>query len=125
MTTDYVAAPDDFPAIRAISEQLGFCLVRGVFTRDEMVAIEAGLRSVDDCFPDKAYPDVLTTEDLRWTLFHAKVLEIARTLVGETLVYYGETSVNCEPDIGPLTLRPYNRLHCDARGMPAGLGKQW
>lgn len=114
----------DLPGIRACADTHGFCLVRNVFTAKEMNDIKAGMKLSHQTFGDHI-PDLLSCPPLREILFDARVLTIARALLGEDLIYYPETAVNYEETVGPITLRPYSKVHCDAVGTPTELVRTW
>lgn len=123
MSASYIAGNDP-AAVKTIAERFGFCLIRGVFTPDETAALEReiALRSAD--YPG-GFPDLYSVPSLKWVVTDGRIQALARALVGEPPVYYRLTSVAYEPVPGPLTEKPYNEFHCDARGMPHNLFESW
>lgn len=119
MSDPYVSGNDP-AAVKIIAEKHGFCLVRGVFTPDEVSRIENGLAAAHAQF-EGAIPDLSVVPQLRWILSDARVRDIARALLGETLVYYRETNAPYESAPGPITGNPFTEYHCDARGTPEHL----
>lgn len=122
--SSYERTLGDLAGIRACAEEHGFCLIRDFFTAAEIVQLKAGLKAAHQQF-NGDIPDLMSCSSLRWILFDARTVNLARALLGDDLVYYPEGSVNHEDSIGPLTLAPYTELHCDAFGMPNNLKKQW
>ncbi len=82
------------------------------------------MKTAHQTFKDIA-PDLMSCPSVRNVLFDPRVLNIARALLGQDLVYYPESVLNYEDRIGPITLAPYAQLHCDAMGMPTDLYQQW
>lgn len=66
----------------------GFALIRGVF---EPAEVEAFRKAALERTNKKA--DLLTDPKLRTLLLDDRILGIARAILGETLVYYGDSSV--------------------------------
>ncbi len=114
----------DLAGIRARAEAHGFCLVRGAFAIDEIERLKGGMAAEHERYQSQI-PDVLSCPSLRWLLFDRRILSIARLLLGEQLVYYGETAVNYEATVGKLALSPYNTLHYDGMGTPTDLTHRW
>src|SRR5262249_47866492 len=120
----YEKDASDLSGILACADTHGFCLVRNVFTEQEVGNIKAGMKMSHEAFAGDV-PDLLSCPPLREILFDARILAIARTLLGNDLVYYPETAVNYEETVGSITLQPYSVIHCDAVGTPDNLRKQW
>lgn len=120
----YEREVSDLAGIRACADAHGFCLVRGVFTSKEVSDIQAGMKLSHEAFAGHI-PDLLSCPPLRDILFDARILGIARALLGNDLIYYPETSVNYEETVGPITLQPFAKIHCDAVGTPNELLKTW
>lgn len=122
--TLYEREAGDLAGIRACADAHGFCLVRNVFNDTEVASIRAGMKTVHEGFSGDM-PDLLSCPPLRHILLDARILSIARVLLGDDLVYYPETAVNYEETVGPITLQPYSVLHCDAVGGPHDLRTRW
>ncbi len=120
----YQAKAGDFNRIAAVAAEHGFCLVKGVFTPEEMTAIEEDMKATSQDFQGNI-PDLLSCPRLRRVMLDNRVLSTARALMGDDLVYYGESAVNYEEQAGALTQKPYNHLHFDARGMPDDIDTVW
>lgn len=120
----YEANVHDLERIQTCAETYGFCLVRGVFDEREMLALKNGMKSAHDAYGD-FIPDIMSCETLNWVLTDKRILDIARRLLGPTLVYYPETAVNYEAQVGPKTLNPFHQLHCDAVGRPDNITACW
>jgi ectoine hydroxylase-related dioxygenase (phytanoyl-CoA dioxygenase family) len=121
MDSRYETGIDDLAAVRAIAETYGFCLIRDVFRPDELAAILAAMADRKAA----AIDDVLDTPTLKGVILDARILRIARALLGDTLVFYNAANVNYEKEIGAYALNPYRDLHPDAMGMPSHLGAIW
>jgi len=124
MTDKYQADANDLEGIVSIASEFGFCAVKGVFSPEEMAAIEADMKSASED-SDGNIPDLLSCEKLRWVMLNDRIMSVAHALLGQELVYYGETAVNYEATAGKYTNNPYNELHFDARGMPDNLVDIW
>ena len=120
----YERDASDLSGILACADAHGFCLVRNVFTTKEVEDIKVGMKLSHEAFAGRI-PDLLSCPSLREILFDPRILSIARTLLGNDLVYYPESIVNYEETVGPLTLQTYSKLHCDAVGMPHDLRIKW
>ncbi|MBY0531644.1 MAG: phytanoyl-CoA dioxygenase family protein [Xanthobacteraceae bacterium] len=69
--------------------------------------------------------DLMSIDSLRPVLIDPNLLKIAKALLGEQLVYYGETALNYEAEAGKITNNPFRVLHADARGTPNDVNKTW
>lgn len=118
--SDYYVSENDPATAKSIAEKFGFCLVRGVFSPDEMAGLERGLAAEHAAFNGKI-PDLYSMPSLQWLLADERVHGFARALLGDKLVYYRETNAPYEAVPGPNTENPYTEYHCDARGTPADL----
>lgn len=98
--------------VPAIAQEHGFCLIKDFFTSTQMADFERAQLAISPA--DRAC-DFLTLGVFNELLFDARILAIARALLGEQLVYYGET--NCMVD----NTAPFRLWHFDARGMPENL----
>ena len=58
-------------------------------------------------------------------MLDSRVVEIAKALLGEQLVYYRQSDIAFEEVPGPATHSPYRELHCDARGSPQTMFGSW
>lgn len=96
-------------------ERDGVVLIKSVFSPEDVTRISAALPPLATSF-GASLPDPLKCEGLSWLPTHPRVLDLARTLLGEDLVYYLNGAVNYEPEIGELTNSPYTTLHIDAAG---------
>lgn len=121
---NYDADSGDLEAVKAIAEEHGFCLVRNVFSPAEIEKIKAGMKETHAVFGDEA-PDLLSCPALAWLLFDDRIVSLARRLLGDELVYYAESNLNYEEEIGPYTLSPLMDLHCDALGRADNLWEAW
>jgi hypothetical protein len=121
----FAAAANDAAAIKEITERYGFCVVKGVFAAHELTRMLEAMRAATLKFPDAAEPDLLSVPSLRWLLFDDRVLAIARNLLGEKLVYYGEANLNYEAEAGEYARNPLMKLHADAMGRPDNLNSYW
>ncbi len=121
--SDYYASENDPASAKKIAERFGFCLVRGVFSSEEMARLEKDLAQAYADFGGNpaGFPDLSVMPPLQWLLRDERVLALARALTGERPVYYRETNANYEATPGPLTHKPYTEYHCDARGSRADL----
>ena len=124
MRETYQANVGDLDRIVTIASEYGFCIVKGVFTPDEMANIGEDMRATNQDFQGDI-PDLLSCPRLRRVMLDERVLSTARALMGDDLVYYGESSINYEEQAGPLTLKPYNHLHFDAHGMAHDIKDVW
>jgi hypothetical protein len=113
--SDYYASYNDPVAAKQIAETYGFCLVKGVFSPAEMDALERDLAMAHAEFHGNV-PDLYSIPSLQWLLFDERIRGLAHELLGQTLVYYRETSAAYEKVPGALTAKPFNDFHCDARG---------
>lgn len=113
--SDYYSSKNDPASVKGIAEAQGFCLVKGVFSADEMIALERDLAMAHAEF-DGRMPDLHSVPSLQWLLYDERVRGLARALLGDTLVYYRETNLAYEKTPGALTERPFDDYHCDARG---------
>jgi len=117
--SNYSTSNHDPSVVKRIAEAYGFCLVKGVFSPEEITSLERAAASAYAQFDGKV-PDIYSTP-LRSLLFDQRVRDLAHALLGDRLVYYRETAVNYEEVPGPLTAKPYADYHCDARGNAAHL----
>jgi hypothetical protein len=124
VTNAYSAHHDDHAAVRRIAEEYGFCLVKGVFTAAEMAHLEDDMRAASEDFGG-AVPDTLSSPRLRWYGLDDRLIALARTLLSDSLVYYGIGAVSFETEVGNATLNPYNKFHIDAVGNPNSLLPYW
>jgi hypothetical protein len=111
-------------AIKHISEAYGFCLIKGFFSHPEMVELEGRMKELSRV-PGGESADLYSCPSLRHVMLNGRVLDIARTLLGEQLVYYRETNIAYEDSPGRLTRKPFRELHCDAKGMNDSLMNFW
>lgn len=125
MSAQYEAPASDLAAIREICERYGFCLVKGLLTRDDLNGLLAGMRAASHAAAGGLLSDLLGLPELRHIYFDPRLLELARALLGPDLVYDGEGTVNFEETVGHYTLNPYSKLHCDAKGMREDLKAHW
>jgi len=118
--SDYYASINDPAAVKAVAEAHGFCLVKGVFSADEMAALERDLAMSHAEFGGRT-PDIYSVPSLQWLLYDERVRRLAHALLGDTLVYYRESNLAYEKTPGALTEKPFDDYHCDARGTSATL----
>lgn len=118
--SDYFASTNHPPTVKGVAEAHGFCLVKEVFSADEMIALERDLAMAHAEFGGRM-PDLYSVPSLQWLLYDERVRRLAHALLGDTLVYYRETNLAYEKTPGPLTEKPFDDYHCDARGTPAAL----
>lgn len=118
--SDYYASKNEPSSVKAVAEAHGFCLVKGVFTADEMIALERDLAIAHAEFGGRP-PDLYSVPSLQWLLYDERLRSLARALLGDKLVYYRETNLAYEKTPGPLTEKPFDDYHCDARGSPKSL----
>ncbi len=121
--SDYYSSNNDPSSVKEVAEAHGFCLVKGVFSGDEMIAIERDLAMAHAEF-DGRLPDLHSVPSLQWLLYDERVRRLARALLGDTLVYYRETNLAYEKTPGALTKTPFDDYHCDARGTSATLFRE-
>lgn len=114
MSLHYVAEGDPVRA-KNIAEKYGFCLVRGLFSADEMSEMERLLGEECERYSANC-PDLYSLPSLRWVMLNERVRAIAHQLLGTTLSYYRETNLVFEKERSSNTLQPYTEFHCDARG---------
>jgi ectoine hydroxylase-related dioxygenase (phytanoyl-CoA dioxygenase family) len=124
LSNSYAVSYDDLESIRRIAETHGFCLVKGVFSPAQMSALGRDIAADHAAF-DGRMPDIMTCPSLRWVALHRNVLAVARALMPGALVYYGESHIDYETQVGPRTLSPFSQLHIDARGTPESLDPFW
>lgn len=122
--SDQYSSPPEPDKVKALAEANGFCLIKGVFSGEQMADLEAELARLSDIYSG-SFPDLYSIPSLRWVMLNEKVLGIARALLGPHPVYYRETSIAFEKERGTLTYNPYNELHCDARGSPENIHDVW
>lgn len=118
--SDYYVSLNDPATAKEVAERYGFCHVKGVFSPAEMMSLERDLAFAHLEFEGKV-PDLYSTPSLQWLLFDERIRSFAHALMGEKLVYYRETNAAYEHLPGPLTTKPFNVYHCDARGNSAAL----
>ena len=102
----------DLASVPTIAREHGFCLIKEFFTPARIAALERTLLAVP---ASDRMCDFLTLGVFNDLLFEPRLLAIARDLLGEELVYYGET--NCMID----NAKPFREWHFDVRGMPEKL----
>lgn len=119
MSTYYESLNDPVTA-KSIAEQYGFCHVKGVFSLDEIAALEQNLARAHREFGPNI-PDLFSIPSLKGLLFHERIRAFAHALLGDKLVYYRETNAAYEEAPGPLTHKPFAEYHCDARGTSLSL----
>ena len=73
----------------------GYVLIKGVFNNAEI----AGLRQRIEQLPEKR-GDALSIDPLRPILLDKRVLEPVKALLGDKIVYFGDSTVRCESDGG-------------------------
>jgi hypothetical protein len=118
--SEYYVSHNDPAGVKEVAERFGFCLVKGIFSPDEMASLERDLAMAHAEFPGNV-PDIYSIPSLQWLLFDDRIRALAHALLGKQLVYYRETSAAFERVPGPLTMRPFTDYHCDARGSAAEL----
>lgn len=118
--SDYYASKNEPSSVKDVAEAHGFCLVKGVFSAEEMIALERDLAMAHAEFGGRL-PDLHSVPSLQWLLYDERLRRIARALLGDTLVYYRETNLAYEKTPGALTEKPFDDYHCDARGIPGAL----
>jgi hypothetical protein len=121
--SDYYVSANDPATAKSIAEKFGFCLVRGVFSPEEMASLERDLATAYVEFGGEGavLPDLYMLPSLQWLLLDPRIQRFARALLGEQLVYYRETAANYENTPGPITQNTFREYHCDARGTRADL----
>lgn len=124
MPETYSAAFTDLEAIRNIAETHGFCLIKNVFSPEEIHRLSEGLANDHAAFGG-ALPEIMSCPSLRWAALDKRILSVARTLLPEPLYYYGESHLDFENEIGPRTLNPFSKPHIDARGSRDSLKPFW
>ena len=125
MSDRYQASARDLPAIRAVCEEYGFCLVKDAVSAAQREVLLAGMKAASDAHRGGPLPDLLGLPEVRQIYFDTRLLDIARALLGPRLVYDGEGTLNFEESIGAHTLNPFTTLHCDATGMPNDINAVW
>jgi hypothetical protein len=110
--------------IKLISETYGFCLIKGFFSQPEMVELERRMKEFKRATGGEV-TDLYSCPSLCHVMLNERVLEIARALMGEGLVYYRETAIAYEEQPGRLTKKPLRELHCDATGTSESLFNAW
>jgi hypothetical protein len=121
----FLAAAGDLASAKRIAERYGFCLVKRMFQPDEIARLVDGMRAAKATAGGSGKPEVLGAPAVRWILTDDRVTSLARALLGPELVYYAESSINFESEIGEMTLNPLMVLHADATGTPDGLEAFW
>lgn len=116
----FACTTEDAGTLTLIQSALGFCLIKSVFSAEEMRCFETAVAAHHKAY-DGRVPDLMSCDGLSSLLLDDRILAIARAALGPQLLYYGLSNVNYEPDIGPLTTRPYAALHADAMGRPDNL----
>jgi hypothetical protein len=124
VSNPYAASFSDLQSVRRIAETYGFCLVKNVYSPEQMETLARGLETDNAAFEGN-FPELMTCPSLRWAVVEPRVLAIARTLMPGPLYYYGESHVNYETEIGPRTKSPFAKMHFDARGTPNSLDAFW
>lgn len=124
MSDSYSASFDDLESIRSITEAHGFCLVKNVFSSEQMERLEGGLATDHTTFGGHL-PELLSCPSARWVALDSKVLAAARALMSEPLYYYGESHLDFEKEVGPRSLSPFSTPHFDARGSRESLDPFW
>jgi hypothetical protein len=81
----------------------GFVLVKGVFSATEITQIRSIVGGMD-----QRLGDILSHDSLRPFLLDDRVLSILRLLLGDRIVYYGDSSIQYEPKVG------YRAFHQDS-----------
>lgn len=90
-------------------ENNGYALIRGVFSSDEVSALRqsviAAVARSDKEFPNNrtltstqhiAVGDLLSYDELRefdYVIFHERLLEVVRVILGSSVVYFGDSSM--------------------------------
>jgi len=120
--SDYYASDSTPAAVKSVAEAYGFCLVKGVFSAGEMESLERDLATAHTELGGQM-PDLASIPALQWLLHDPRITDIARALLGDTLVYYRETAAGYERVPGALTRNPFAEYHCDARGTTEALWK--
>ncbi len=120
--SEYAKRPDDLEGIKQTAEKYGFCIVKGLFSAERMREMEALMAEE---WKRGTSRDLMSSDQLRPVILDDKILRIANALLGKELVYYGETSMNYEPEAGKIANNPFRTLHADARGTPADINKTW
>lgn len=119
MTAD--VAPELWSLLRAKFERDGFLRVPNLL--HEMDALRYYVSCDNWTEPQ---PDAMESPQVRARILSEPILEIARALLGPDLVYYGQSTVRYEREIGPITLKPHSIPHQDApvdTDRPLGLAR--
>lgn len=119
MTADVPTAL--WAALRAKFEREGFLRVPNLL--QEMAAFRYYVSCGDWTEPQ---PDAIESPQVRARILSKPVLGIARALLGPDIVYYGQSTVRYEKEIGPITLKPHFIPHQDApvdTDRPLGLAR--
>jgi hypothetical protein len=120
--SDYYACDATPAAVKSVAEAYGFSLVKGVFSAGEMESLEQDLATAHTELGGQM-PDLASIPALQWLLHDPRITDIARALLGDTLVYYRETAAGYERVPGALTRNTFAEYHCDARGTAEDLWK--
>ncbi len=122
--SDYFSCGPDPAAVAQTAQRFGFCLVKNVFTQAEMARLEQGL-SEEARALGSSPDDIYSCPTLRWVMLDRRVVDIAKGLLGDELVYYRQSDMAYEETPGPATFNLFRELHCDARGTPKTFFKSW
>ena len=99
-------------------------LFGGFFSDADVERLRAGTLEV--CKDAPSCGQELTGLDaLAWLAVDERVLRIARAVLGDTLVYYGETQVQDTTDQNELGVDAFRALHRDAIGNRENLFKKY
>lgn len=112
---EYSKQPHDLSGIKATAEKYGFCIVKHFFSPQRMEEMESLMAEAK---ASGVAHDLMSIDTLRPVLLDPRLISIAKALLGQQLVYYGETAMNYEREAGSLTANPFRVLHADARGTP-------
>jgi hypothetical protein len=124
LSDPYSASFDDLDSIRRITEAHGFCLVKNMFSPEQMDRLEHGL-AADHATFNEQLPELLSCPSIRWAALEPRVLAAAHALMDGPLYYYGESHLDFEKEIGPRSLSPFSTPHFDARGSRESLNPFW
>lgn len=83
--SDYSVSYNDQASAKEIAERFGFCLVKGVFSADEMASLERDLAMAHAEFSGEV-PDVYSIPSLPWLLFDERIRAFAHALLGKRLI---------------------------------------
>jgi hypothetical protein len=121
--TEFSHRLDDLDGIRDTATRFGFCIIKGVFSTAEMEDFEQRMGRATQ--GGGVVPDLMSLDSLRPVLLDPRIIRVAKAVLGDSLVYYGETALNYEATPAGLTHNPFRAFHADARGTPEDLEATW